>query len=306
MPPDSYGRYLLSKRTVDDRSLNRHVLKRFRAELRPRSSLRVVEIGAGLGTMVARLVDWQFITRAEYALVDVDAQLLADARAWLLSWAAMRGFSTTRHADELVIQDKAAIEVKVRFICAEIGAFLGAGAGPSMPGLPPADVLVANAFLDLVDVPTMLPHLFDLVVAGGLYWFSINFDGETIFEPEHPDDGQFLRVYHRSMDERVRYGRRAGESKCGRRLFAHLHAAGATILAAGASDWVVHGQNGVYGDDEGYFLHRIVDTVGAELRQHPEIGAASLSDWLTLRHAQIDRGELVYLAHQIDFVGRRP
>ena len=305
MPVDSYSRYLLSKRTVDDRSLNRYVLDRLRAELDPAATLRVVEIGAGLGTMVARLVDWQFITRAEYCLLDIDAQLLADARAWLLSWAATRDLAARDCADGIVIQGKSSVDLKVRFICAEIGAFLGEQPDLSKR-LPPAQVLVANAFLDLVDVPAMLPRLFDLLVAGGLYWFTINFDGETIFEPAHPDDEQLLRVYHRSMDERIRYGRRAGESRCGRQLFAHLHAAGATILAAGASDWVVHGQHGGYADDEGHFLHQIVDTVGTELRQHAEISPVVLDHWLALRHAQIERGALVYVAHQLDFVGRRP
>ena len=302
MVADSYSRYLASKRTVDDRALNRHVLDGLRAELAqfPGKAVRTIEIGAGLGTMVARLVDWRLVERGEYFLLDVDRTLLADAREWLTSWARARGLAVSDTADGLRIQGDSGIDLEVRFIQAEIGQFIG-----EAPGFPRADLLIANAVLDLVDVPTMLPRLFDLLALGGLYWFSINFDGETILEPEHPDDPLFMRVYHRSMDERIRYGRPAGDSRSGRHLFGHLRRAGASILAAGASDWVVHAQGTVYPADEAHFLHQIVDTIAAELRQHQEIPPEALVEWAALRHQQIDCGELVYIAHQLDFVGRR-
>ena len=301
MTADGYDRYLLSKRTVDDRALNRHVLDRLRANLCKMDSPRIVEIGAGLGTMVARLVDWQLLRCAEYYLLDVDAQLLADARMWLVSWARQRGLAAKDDGESVCLQGQAAIKIKVHFIHAEIGDFLDKAGN-----LPPADLLVANAFLDLVDVPTMLPRLFDLLAPGGLYWFSINFDGETILQPEHASDALFMRVYHRSMDERVRYGHPAGDSQCGRHLFGHLRAAGASILAAGASDWVVHGNAAGYPDEEAHFLRQIVDTIAAELHRQPDIPPGPLTDWVTLRHQQIDQGALVYLAHQMDFLGRRP
>jgi len=95
-------------------------------------------------------------------------------------------------------------------------------------------VLIANAVLDLVDVPAILPGLLRLLVPGGVYWFTINYDGMSIFAPGHPHDDQVMQAYHRDMDERVRYGRQAGESRTGRHLFHHLRAAGgAPALAAG-------------------------------------------------------------------------
>ena len=302
MATHSYSRYLASKRTVDDRALNRHVLDRLRAELAKLSGAdaRVLEIGAGLGTMVARVVDWGLFLRGEYCLLDVEGALLADAREWLLSWARTRGLSASVDRDHLRIKGGAGIDLDVHFICAELGGFIG-----QAPGLAPADVLIANAFLDLVDVPAMLPRLFDQLSPGGLYWFSVNFDGETILEPEHSDDALFMRVYHRSMDKRVRYGRPAGDSKSGRHLFGHLRAAGASILAAGASDWVVHAQGRDYPDDEAHFLREIVGTIAAELAQHQEIPSHALAHWTALRHRQIDDGELVYIAHQLDLLGRR-
>ena len=47
-----YARYLAAKTTVDDRALNRHVLAELR-RLMPADAPQVLEVGAGLGTMVA-------------------------------------------------------------------------------------------------------------------------------------------------------------------------------------------------------------------------------------------------------------
>jgi hypothetical protein len=150
--------------------------------------------------------------------------------------------------------------------------------------------------------------LLRLLAPGGVYWFTINYDGESIFEPGHPHDDQVMRAYHRDMDERVRYGRPAGESRAGRHLFHQLRAAGAPALAAGSSDWVVSaGPDGTYPDDEAHFLGCILSTIEDALRSRPDwVDPAVLAGWLTVRRRQLAAGELVYLAHQLDFAGRSP
>ena len=169
-------------------------------------------------------------------------------------------------------------------------------------------VIAANAVLDLVDVPAVLPGLLRLLVPGGVYWFTINYDGESIFAPGHPHDDLIMQAYHRDMDERVRYGRPAGDSRTGRRLFHHLRAAGAPALAAGSSDWVVSaGPDGNYPGDEAYFLRSILNTIRDALRnRQDQVEPADLADWLAERGRQLAAGELVYIAHQLDFVGRSP
>ena len=77
-----YARYLSAKATVDDRALNRHVLAGLR-RLVPAGAPRVLEVGAGLGTMVARLMDWGVVGTGEYVLLDADRQLLDCSRRWL-------------------------------------------------------------------------------------------------------------------------------------------------------------------------------------------------------------------------------
>jgi hypothetical protein len=296
-----YARYLAAKTTVDDRALNRHVLAEVR-RLMPAGAPQMLEVGAGLGTMVARLMDWGVVGAGEYVLLDADRQLLDQSRRWLRDWAAARGLHSDLRPDGRRTGDLQVGDLRLRLEHAELGGYLEAGHGAA------ADVLIANAVLDLVDVPAILPGLLRLLVPGGVYWFTINYDGESIFEPGHPHDGQVMRAYHRDMDERVRYGRPAGESRTGRRLFHYLRAAGAPALAAGASDWVVSaGPDGNYPGDEAYFLRSILRTVQNALRSRPDwVEPADLADWLAVRGRQLAAGELVYIAHQLDFVGRSP
>jgi hypothetical protein len=288
-----YTRYLAAKKSVDDRALNRQVVDQLRRHL-PNGPLQVLEIGAGLGTMVARLWEWGLIGQGHYHLLDVDAQLLADSREWLKSWAVQQGIPCQEWAGGVLLD-----QLRVHLVEAEIGDYLKSESGQ------PAHLLIANAFLDLVDVPATLPGLFQLLLPGGLYWFAINFDGETIFQPDHPDDQELMQLYHQGMDQRVRYGRPAGESRAGRHLYHHLCAAGAPPLASGSSDWVVHAQpDGQYPGDEAHFVACILDTIEEGLQGCAD--PARLGSWLSQRRAQLQRGELLYIAHQLDFCGKAP
>jgi SAM-dependent methyltransferase len=291
-----YARYLAAKTTVDDRALNGHVLAELR-RLMPAGAPRVLEVGAGLGTMVARLIDWGVVGTGEYILLDTERKLLDLSRQWLREWADARGMRCASLPDGLQVG-----ELRVRLVHAELGSYLETDHGAL------ADVLIANAVLDLVDVPAILPGLLRLLVPGGVYWFTINYDGMSIFAPGHSRDDQVLQAYHRDMDERVRYGRPAGESRTGRHLFHHLRAAGAPALAAGSSDWVVNaGPDGNYPGDEAYFLRTILSTIQDALRSRQDwVDPADLSDWLAVRGRQLAAGELVYIAHQLDFAGRSP
>ena len=163
--------------------------------------VRVLEVGAGLGTMVARLMDWGVLSAGEYTLLDADRELLDDAGRWLRAWAAARGVPSAAEPDGLRVG-----ELRVRLRHAELGDFLDGAAEAQ------ADVLIAHAVLDLVEVPAVLPGLLRLLAPGGAYWFTINYDGESVFTPDHPADGQVMDAYHRDMDERIRYGRRPGRA----------------------------------------------------------------------------------------------
>jgi hypothetical protein len=164
----------------------------------------------------------------------------------------------------------------------------------------PGDLLIAHAFLDLLPMPESMPKLLSLTK--NLAWLTINFDGITALGPalDAALDEQIERLYHKTMDTRPT----GGDSRAGRHLFHHLREAGAEILAAGPSDWVVYATNGQYPPEEDYFLYFILHFLEESLAGAPELDASAFALWLAERRAQIGRGELIYIAHQMDFLAR--
>ena len=296
----SYVRYLHAKRGIDDRALNRVVLGQLREALGELPVLpRVLELGAGVGTMVSRLCDLGWLTRARYTLIDSDRINLEAAAAHLRAWG---GAAARDEGGALVVRD-AGRDLEARAVEADVFDWLAAPDG----GGAPYDLVIANAFLDLVDVAELLPLLWRRMAPGRPFWFSINFDGETIFLPEHALDGQVSTLYHRDMDRRLHRGRPTGGSRTGRALLQQIPRSGARLLGAGSSDWVVlPSTGGGYPEDEGYFLQQILHTIETALGGSPDIDAAAFAGWLDARRAQIDHGELIYMTHQLDVFGRAP
>lgn len=294
----SFPRYLLSKRTVDDRALNRHVYAALQANL-PDRLLRVVEVGAGIGVMPARLLEWGLLQQAEYLAVDEQVENIEYALDWLPRWAAQNGLGAERSGPGRLRLFDAGRRVRLEFLAADVFDFV-----ESAPAC--SDLLIAHAFLDLLPLPEALPRLFSLLEPGGLAWLTINFDGLTCFEPPLDPglDSDLERLYHQTMDERLTNGARSGDSRTGRRLFGYLEGAGARIVSAGASDWVVHPIEGRYPADEAYFLQFILYFFESSLTGHPDLDPGQFARWLAARRRQVERGELVYVAHQLDFLVR--
>ena len=62
-----------------------------------------------------------------------------------------------------------------------------------------------------------------------------------------------------------------------------------------------------YPGDEANFLRSILSTIQEALRSREDwVDPADLADWLAVRDRQLAAGELVYIAHQLDFAGRSP
>jgi SAM-dependent methyltransferase len=275
---DAFGRYLAAKKTVDDRALNRQVWGVMAQKVREIRPLHILEIGAGIGTMAERLVAWDVVGEAVYTAVDALPSNIATAQKRLQS-----------------------LPLQLELEAIDLFDFVAREQGQRQ-----WDLLIAHAFLDLMDMPRTLPQLFSLLRPGGYFYFSLNFDGATILQPtiDPPFDALVEQLYHRTMDERMTDGRPSGDSQSGRHLFGHLRQAGAEILAAGSSDWVLFGRDGRYPADEAYFLHFIVETMRGALADRAALDNGRFLNWIAQRHAQIEAGELIYIAHQLDFFGR--
>ena len=300
----SFTRYLAAKKSVDDRALNRHVWHSL-LQAMPQAALdgtvRVLEIGAGSRTMVESLVDSRLLSQATYTAIDADPETIAESRRRLPVWMAEHGFEVggdslprqcfRRNGHEIVVETEAI----------DLQHFVGRTLGRRT-----WDLMIAHAVLDLLDIPTTLPGLLALLRPGGLVYFSMIFDGATILQPEiDPElDAQIEALYHQTMDRRRVAGHLSGDSRSGRHVFAHLHAVGAETLAAGSSDWIVFAGPQGYPGDAAYFLHYIIHTIGTALRGHPHLDSGRLTHWIAQRQSQIEAGSLLYIAHQVDVLGR--
>ncbi len=281
--PDEYSftRYLAAKKSVDDRALNEYTWQALARAL-PQKGMQVLEIGAGIGTMVERIIERRlFAADVAYTAIDTQPANIDEARRRLRKLPK----SFTLQLEAIDLFDFAARE----------------------QGHKQWDLLIAHAFLDLMDLPRALPLLFSLLKPDGLFYFTLNFDGATILQPliDPEIDPQIMALYHRTMDERIIDGHRSGDSQTGRHLFAQIKAAGGEVLAAGSSDWVVFAGSDGYPADEAYFLQFIIHTLQQALQGHPELDQTLFEAWIAQRQAQIAAGTLVYIAHQLDFCGRR-
>lgn len=302
----SFTRYLAAKKTVDDRALNLRVWDALAAQLAGRTSpapLRVLEIGAGIGTMVERVLEaGLFSGDVDYTALDTQTENIAEAHRRLPDWAARHGLDARQDGDALRLSNDACC-LTLRLESADAFEFARHQAGRAA-----YDLLVASAFLDIVNIPAALDQLFPLLKPDGLFYFAITFDGLTAFEPSIDPalDAQIESLYHADMDARRLDGLTTGGSRAGRALLRHLVASDVALLATGPSDWVVTPGPAGYPADEAYFLHFILHTVERALTGHPALDAEAFAAWVERRHQQVEAAQLVYLAHQLDVLGRLP
>jgi SAM-dependent methyltransferase len=268
----SFIRYLAAKKTVDDRALNPHVWSAMAARAASRPP-RVLELGGGIGTMVERAAADPGLNVGGWTLIDSQQSLLDEARRRL----------------------EGKVPFPVTLLAADVPAFIASNTEVF-------DLVIANAFLDLFDPRRLLPSMRRLAGPGGMFLFSITFDGLTAWEPEIDAslDARIVDTYHRTMDERLVDGVLSGDSRCGRHLLTLLPRFGYTIIEAGSSDWLVIPRDGAYPADERFFLECMLGFFQESLAGRPEVSSGDLSAWLEARRRQLAAGELVFMAHQLD------
>lgn len=305
--PDTYTypRYLAAKETVDDRALNRRVWTRFVEALCQTSSARVLEVGAGIGATVERLLEATTehpIEQIHCTLVDVNRENLSAAKTRLRTWVRSRDSDFREEGGVLAFATQP-LRGTLQFVRADLFDYAAS------TDEDPYDALVAQAVFDLLPLTRTLEALRPLLTANGLWYLPIHFDGATVFEPEvdRALDDRIEHLYHASMSEDMS-GKEASAAgaRSGRRLLTRLRRTGATLLEAGSSDWVVFAnEEGEYPGDEAYFLHHVLHFVEEELADHEELDPSQFAQWMETRRHQVERGELIYVAHQLDVLAKK-
>lgn len=293
--------YLAVKKSIDDRALNRYVwaaLQQALAQTTAAAPVNILEIGAGIGTMLARMVDWGLLTiPTSYLGTDCDAGQIGFARHYLSTWAEQRGHALLWTGDRQGRLQTTTNDISLVFETVRAEAL---ASRTNTPGA--FHLLIAHAVLDLIDLSATLPGLLAHLTQDGLAYCTCNFDGSTLFFPEYHGKGEkgFLKRYHASMESRL-----SGASHTGRRLLTFLQRPGLELLAAGSSDWVIHPLNNGYSQDEAFFLHSLIATVERELTGESGPAPSRLSAWARTRHQQVEAGTLSFLARNLDLLARR-
>ena len=253
--------------------------------------------------MVERMLGWGALTNAAYTALDLEPEYIAEAVRRLVINGNTAGMKVHKKSENVLVLQNHKQHMMIRFKVGDIIEFASNHAS-----LREYHLILANAFLDLIDIYSSLPSIFSLVRPGGFVYFTLNFDGVTSLEPtiETDLDRQVIALYHETMDHRLVLGKPSGDSKTGRHLLPLLQKSGLNILDAGSSDWVVFPTNGSYKDDDAYFLHFVVDTIYRAIEFHPEINPGQLHMWRDNRHRQVEHGELFYVAHQLDVLAQMP
>lgn len=272
--------YLGAKKEVDQRSLNLLVWNRFIQELEKGfHPTKILDLGAGNGSFLERLLKQTELRDFEYVPLDADRELLDNL---------------LHTQDQELLRRRG---IRIRPIQARIETFLEQH-NQSW------DLLISNAFFDLINLDQWGPSLFSLVQPGGLFYSTLLFDGVTTFLPPLDPKTDLLveEMYHQSMQGRGQSGSRAG-----RTLFAELLSLDLTVLEAGPSDWVIYAHLGSYTEGEQQLLEAILDFHQSVFEQNgsdPELQRV-FPEWIYQRRAQLIKGELALLTHQWDLLAKK-
>lgn len=218
----NYVRYLISKRSVDDRALNLRVLLDFESHVRSRcfethpKVLRIVEVGGGIGAMFIRLLRREsvFATEAnvEYTIIDVKCEVLEEAQRLIIREAPavlgshaklkvlssniispsrkfdanISGSGGVHHAKsvEALAVQLSKIEVTPRLT---VTLLLGDALQILKTKREAFDVLIGAAVLDLWELEPSLETFrscLDSRQGISCFYFPVNFDGTTDIFPE--------------------------------------------------------------------------------------------------------------------------
>ncbi|HMB16995.1 MAG TPA: class I SAM-dependent methyltransferase [Pelovirga sp.] len=290
-----YPEYLEIKQAIDDRSLNQSVWHALAAALRSQidnHGLRILEIGAGTGSMIIRLLDAGLLGHCQYCAVELEPGFARVAENQLSIWAGAHGCRMEVIGPSNWILEKDQKVIEIQWLEADILKLAATFESGYF------DLLIGHAIIDLLPVPECMPGLLNLLKPGGGYYFSLNFAGVTCLSPSHHRDLEITAAYHHDMDSRFPdLTWRA--SQTGQLLGNWLKKQGHLVLAEGDSPWQLSSAPTSSSCGEDRFIGNILDTMEKALA-----GREGLEDWLGLRRRQLDSGRLLFFAANRDYFGR--
>jgi len=277
-----YVKYLDVKKNIDDRSLNITVWDRFTnwilSQNQLDSSLKVLEIGAGIGTMIERLLDASLLKYCHYIALEPESSFKNAAKLRLMTWAGAQGASFEIKPEGSWQLHGMELDVTIEWVKAEADKIDQLFANENF------DLILSHAVIDLLPVPEIMPKILNKLKQDSCFYFSVNFSGETKFLPSDESDADIANNYHKDMDARFP-GLDWQPSRTGEALPIWLENYGCKKVIRGKSDWNLGSKN--HDAEDALFIENILDTIQKALKDMP-----GLNVWLAKRYRQLEQEQL--------------
>ncbi len=282
-----YVQYLDIKKHIDDRSLNTEVWRKFYGWLsdkKQNKQLDILEIGAGIGTMIERLLDNKLLHNCHYIALEPEADFMQTAQSRLGCWAGNNGLVFDQIGNGQWQLKGRELDVRISWVNASADHIDKLYADENF------DLILSHAVIDLLPVPEIMPCILNKLKPAGGFYFSLNFSGQTRFTPTNEHDAEITRLYHADMDSRFS-NLKWQASKTGVLLKPWLKNYGCSAVVDGSSDWHLT-------KSDQLFTENILDTIKKALAGLPELEA-----WLESRYIQLKQGGLELVISNRDCFG---
>ena len=309
--------YLEAKFAIDSASLNRELYTMFCDHLKNKVDPRVLDLGTGTGAMLRRILSLNLQGRVHLVGIDQDQENLIAASDRTEKTLRGSGFRIQgKKSDGRMTRIKAGkrnVELRIDLLR---GDLLERRKIEQIEEHT-FDCITAHAFMDLMPLKSALAGIRNLLKNDGLFYSTLNYDGQTVLLPQYVEPGfeqRLLHVYNRSMEGRRARGKKTGGCLSGRRLYQALFEEGWAILGMGSSDWNLFPSGGPYSAEEKLFLASILNMIAREAlaMRSPRAAAGvvpsaigdekALFDWYSSRIEDVQSSRLALVVHQLDLL----
>jgi len=298
----SFRDYPDIKSALDERSLNPQVRTAFQHALRGREWLSCLDLGAGAGASLWRLLNADLKADLAITAVDPDRDLLELALRRLAVLLRARDFEVATPGPDHIQARRGGRSISIEFVAA----------GPEdfnrQEPTRQFDVVVAHHVTDLLPTQAMADRIASWLKPQGVFYAALNYDTGTTVFPAYRDadlEQRILATYDSAMETRRMRDQPAEAAKPGGWLHGSLLESQLDILAQGASDWNLTPLRRAYRDQDDLCLDAVLAHIRDEADRSGGIGPRALDAWHRDRRQEIDRRRLGLIVHQVDVLARR-
>ncbi|MFP4115166.1 MAG: hypothetical protein ACLFUA_12430 [Spirochaetales bacterium] len=307
----SFTDYLEAKLPLDAGSVHPPTFRAFLEQL-PGDGRLCVDLGTGTGGAIRRTIE--HLRHGSYRFLGLDSQPTYTCLAERFTRDTLRrlGF-VTGPPPRLVAGrpdlERPECEIEIEYAHGDV---LDANVQERVQALEPATI-TAHALMDSLPVNATIAAIRTMLVPGGHFYASLNYDGRTDLFPAFADgplESAILARYNASMDERTVRDRPIAGSRSGRVLIGHLPRHGFEVVSFGAAVWSLSPENGTYPPHVRTVLDALLGMIHSEMIVQIDRGAATfdreqLDAWLHDRARRVEAGGLTVIVHHLDVLARR-